>query len=44
MLNNCIREDCRFYDSLCEFAIDGCMYGASVEDKERERLLDNEWI
>ena len=26
---NCIREDCRFYD--------GCMYGASAEDKERER-------
>lgn len=35
--SNCIKERCRFYDDVSECAIDCCMYGASVEDEERER-------
>lgn len=35
--NNCVKEKCRFYYALSECAIDGCMYGASEEDKEKER-------
>lgn len=35
--NKCRKEKCRFYDSLSEASCGGCMYGASVEDKESER-------
>ena len=39
MKYKCIRdsENCIFYDNMCEFAIDGCMFGASMEDKEEEK-------
>ena len=35
--SNCKKENCRFYDELSECATNGCMFGASEKDKERER-------
>lgn len=35
--NNCIKEKCKFYDALSECAVDGCLFGASAEDDEKER-------
>lgn len=35
--NNCIKDKCRFYDEYSECAINGCLFGASGEDKEMER-------
>lgn len=35
--SDCIEDKCRFYDYHSECSYDGCMYGASAEDKEEER-------
>lgn len=36
--NDCCRQGrCRFYQPHCEASHNGCMYGASAEDKESER-------
>lgn len=33
----CIKEKCQFYDDYCEAAYDGCLFGASEQDKESEK-------
>lgn len=31
------KEKCRFYEPWNEASVNGCMYGASLEDREEER-------
>lgn len=35
--NNCNKEKCPFYTPYSECSYDGCMFGASTEDKEENR-------
>lgn len=30
---DCLKEKCKYYNLYCEATIDGCMFGASGDDK-----------